>query len=116
MAYMNPDGSYQSYVGAPPVQVIAPTTGSTYVVPYGVRRLYVNTALIAALTVTLPKLPEAGMEVVLNSKSGITGVTWKDSSGATISGLPGASTANVPVTVVALALTPGALPTWVRWN
>lgn len=116
MAYMNPDGTYQSYVGAAPVQVIAPATGSTYTVPFGVRRLYVNTGALAALTVVVPKLPEAGMEITVNSKSAITALTWKDSSGTTISGLAGAAAANTPLSIVAVALTPGALPTWVRWN
>lgn len=116
MAYMNPDGTYQSYVGAAPVTVIAPSTGATYTVPYGTRRIYVNTGALAALTVVVPKLPEAGMEITVNSKAAITALTWKDSSGTTIAGLATAAAANVPLSIVALSLTAGAAPTWTRWN
>jgi hypothetical protein len=116
MAYMNPDGSYSSQIGQVPVLVLAPTTGSTVIVGASSRRLYVNTALLAALTVQLPRNPEHGQEFTLNTKTGVTAVTWKDGNGTTLAGLAGAAVANVPLTVVALQLVLGGAVTWTRWN
>src|SRR4051812_14322045 len=115
MSFANPDGTFFKETGSVPALVVAPATGATVTLPAGTSRLYINTALLAALTIKLPPTISAGQEVRIVAKTGVTALTLQDRAGVAVTGAVTTLAAGVTATVVALALTPGTALVWTRW-
>lgn len=113
MSFINPSGTFENEANGGPITVIAPLTGTTFIMHPGMEDLYVNPAgTLAALTIQLVPAEGGGRELDIFFKTAITALTVLDRLGNAITGAPTAATAGLSITMRHVNKTIG----WVRWR
>lgn len=117
MAYQNPDGSFRSEWGGPPVTTVVPLTGDTVPISSSTRVLYIAPAAgIAALTIKLPRSPENGQYIDIGFSQAVTALTVQDGNGVAVAGAPAGGAAGSSVLFRYFSLGLGLPSLWVKWR